>query len=62
MSTVTRFNQGGSPPSGPGLPLRWAIIAILASTAGVVGFVAAGVVAAITVACVVATAAHRLLA
>lgn len=46
----------------PGLPLRWAIIAILAAGGGAVGFVFGGPVAAITTAVAVAVGAHQLLA
>jgi hypothetical protein len=44
------------------LPLRWAIIAIVTVAAGLIGYLAADPVAAITCAAVVAVAAHRLLA
>lgn len=45
-----------------GLPVRWAVIAILTAAAAVVGSVFGGPVAAITAGAAVATAAHKLLA
>jgi hypothetical protein len=50
------------PPSTDRLPLRWAIIGILAAAAGAAGFLCAGPVSAIVTGCAVATAAHRLIA
>lgn len=44
------------------LPLRWVVIALLAIAAGAVGQIAVGPVAAITTACAVATALHRIIA
>jgi hypothetical protein len=44
------------------LPVRWALIGLLAVAAGAVGFVSAGPVTAIVTACAVATAAHQLIA
>jgi hypothetical protein len=46
----------------PGLPLRWAVIAILAAGGGAVGFMFGGPVAAVTTAVAVAVGAHQLLA
>jgi len=46
----------------PGLPLRWAVIAILATGGGAVGFVFGGPIAAVTTAVAVAVGAHQLLA
>ena len=48
--------------SKPGLPLRWAVIAIAAAGGGAVGLVFGGPVAAITTAVAVAVGAHQLLA
>ncbi|WP_328354139.1 hypothetical protein OG976_22970 [Mycobacterium sp. NBC_00419] len=44
------------------LPLRWVVIALLASAAGGVGYLSAGIVTAIVTACTVAAALHRIIA
>ncbi|MFF0366415.1 MULTISPECIES: hypothetical protein [Micromonospora] len=59
-STSQREEQLSGQPSR--LPLRWAVIGILALTAGIIGFVAGGPVAAITTAVAVALGAHQMIA
>lgn len=55
--------QDRQPPAAPpGLPLRWAVIGMLATAGAVIGFVYGGPVAAVTTAVAVAVGAHRLLA
>ena len=49
-------------PAKAGLPVRWAVIAILAAAGGAIGFMFAGPVAAVTTAVAVAVGAHQLLA
>ena len=58
----SRLSQGGNQPPAEGLPLRWVVIALLAVTAGGVGYLAAGIVTAIVTACTVATAMHKIIA
>lgn len=55
-------NRGNAPEPPAGLPVRWAVIAIVAVAAAAVGFVVGGPLAAITAGATVATAAHSLLA
>lgn len=65
MPTVPSRNpvhDPNQPATAQRLPLRWVVIALLATTAGGVGFVSAGPVAAIATACAVATALHRIIA
>ncbi len=45
-----------------GLPIRWAVIAIVAAAASVLGYTVGGPMAAIAAGATVATAVHRLLA
>lgn len=45
-----------------GLPLRWAVIGILAAGGGAIGYFFGGPVAAVTTAVAVAVGAHQLLA
>jgi len=53
-------SPGDTPPGR--LPLRWAIIGLVAGTAGVVCFIAGGTVAAVIGATAVAGALHSMLA
>ncbi|MDG6108841.1 hypothetical protein Daura_06000 [Dactylosporangium aurantiacum] len=46
----------------PGLPLRWAVIGLIAGLAGSVAHLTGGPIAAITTGAAVSVAAHRLLA
>jgi hypothetical protein len=63
LSTVPPARQSRQPKRDPDrLPVRWALIGILASIAAAVGFICAGPVTAIVTGCAVATAAHRLIA
>lgn len=64
MSTVPsqRHPKNRNQPSVERLPLRWVVIALLAIAAGAVGFLSAGLVAAIVTACTVATTMHRIIA
>ena len=69
MASVRRRNRPGTPHSleqvvhgqPARLPMRWAVIGILAFAAGLVGFMAGGPVAAITTFAAVAMAAHKLI-
>lgn len=65
MPTIASSGSAGKPPDRrqpEGLPVRWPVIAILAVAAGALGFVAGGVIPAVTLTCAVATAAHKLIA
>ncbi|MGE2841956.1 hypothetical protein ACQGFJ_00035 [Rhodococcus sp. 3.70] len=64
MTTIASSGSSGKTPrqEPPGLPVRWVVIAILAAVAGVFAFLAGGVVPAITAACAVATAGHKIIA
>jgi hypothetical protein len=64
VSTVpsSRPPQDRNQPPAERLPLRWVVIALLAIAAGGVGYLSAGIVAAIATACAVATALHRIIA
>lgn len=55
-------SRDGKAGRAAGLPVRWALIAVLAADGGAVGFLYGGPVAALTTACAVATAGHRLIA
>lgn len=55
-------NRGSDSEPPSGLPVRWAVIAIVAVTAGASGYGVDGPMAAIMASATVAAAAHRLLA
>ena len=66
MTSVRRRNRPGTPHSldqgqPARLPVRWAVIGILAFAAGLIGFMAGGPIAAITTCAAVALAAHKLI-
>jgi len=56
---VIRVSGSERPPR---LPLRWAIIAIVTASGGVIAYDAGGVIAALTVMAAIAVAAHQLIA
>ena len=69
MTSVRRRNRPRTPQGEeqlqehpPRLPLRWAVIGILAIAAGLVAFLASGPAAAITTAVAVAVGAHKMIA
>lgn len=64
MTTIASSGSPGKTPrrEPPGLPVRWVVIAILAATGATFAFLAGGVIPAITVACAVATAGHKIIA
>lgn len=49
-------------PVAQPLPLRWAVIAMFAVSAGGIAMLSSGPIAAIVTACAVSTAMHRILA
>lgn len=61
MGTVRR-RPHPSPTTPAGLPLRWAVICMLAAGGGLVGYLFGGPIAAVITTVAVATAAHQLLA
>ncbi|MDO3013295.1 hypothetical protein P5V34_04745 [Mycobacteroides abscessus subsp. abscessus] len=55
-------SRDGNAERAARLPVRWALIALLAADGGAIAFVYGGPVPALMAACAVATAGHRLIA